>query len=57
MPIEIKSGRYGYEYSAISKMIEIKEYHIKNAYIFSNDREIRTDKGITHFPVYLIMFV
>lgn len=57
LPIEVKSGRDGYEYSAISKMLEIKEYHIKNAYIFSNDREIKIEKGITHLPIYLIMFV
>ena len=57
LPIEIKSGRDGYEYSAIDRMLKIKEYNIKNAYIFSNDRDIKTENGITCFPIYLIMFV
>lgn len=57
LPIEIKSGRDSFEYSALSKVINTKEYNIKKGLIFSNQKEIKTIDNIHYFPIYFIMFI
>ena len=57
LPVEIKSGREGYEYSAISKMLKEENSCVKQGYIFSNNREVRQKGNIKYYPIYFIMFV
>lgn len=57
LPIEIKSGRDGYEFSAIAKVVNDSEYKIKQGYIFSNHREVKEENHLVYFPIYFIMFV
>ncbi len=54
-PIEIKSGKDYKVHSAIDNLI--KDYHVKYAYVFSNQREVETIEKITHMPIYYIMFI
>lgn len=57
IPIEIKSGKDYNTHSALTHFLQIKEYNIKRAYVFSNTRETSTVGGITYLPIYYIMFV
>ena len=56
MPIEVKSGKDYYVHCALSNILDIKEYHIQQAFVLNNDREIYIEKGITYLPIYSIMF-
>ena len=56
-PIEVKSGKDYYVHSALSNILEVKEYNIGQAFVLNNDREIRTKNGITYLPVYSVMFL
>ena len=55
-PIEVKSGKDYYIHSALSNILNVKEYGIRQAFVLSNEQQIRTEKGITYLPVYGIMF-
>ncbi|MBO7433561.1 MAG: ATP-binding protein, partial [Salinivirgaceae bacterium] len=50
-PIEVKSGKDYYVHSALSNIIKVKEYNIKQAFVLNNDREIRIKNGITYLPI------
>lgn len=56
LPLEIKSGKDYKIHSALDKFLENKDYHVKNAYVLSNEREVTTENGITYIPIYDIMF-
>ena len=56
-PIEVKSGKDYYVHSALSNIIKVKEYNIKQAFVLNNDREIRIKSGITYLPIYSVMFL
>lgn len=57
LPIEIKSGKDYSIHAALDKFIENKDYPVKNAFVFSNQREIKTDGSTTYYPIYMIMFL
>ena len=57
LPLEIKSGKDYTEHSALTKFLETPEYGIHSAYVFSNERDIIKNKGITYLPVYYCMFL
>lgn len=57
VPIEIKSGRDGYEFSALKKVLAAQENRIQKGYVFSNDRGVKEEKNIVYMPIYYIMFV
>ncbi len=57
IPIEIKSGRDGYEFSALKKVLAAQENRIQKGYVFSNDRVVKEEKNIVYMPIYYIMFV
>ena len=58
LPIEVKSGKDYYVHSALDKFISNKDYSVKDAIVFSNRREVKTDKdGVTYMPVYYSMFI
>ncbi|MBR1514587.1 MAG: AAA family ATPase [Bacteroidales bacterium] len=55
-PIEVKSGKDYYVHSALSNILAVKEYGIRQAFVLSNERQIYTKEGITYLPVYSVMF-
>ena len=57
LPLEIISGKDYTEHSALTKFLETPEYGIHSAYVFSNERDIIKNKGITYLPVYYCMFL
>ena len=57
LPLEIKSGKDYTEHSALSNFLETPDYGIHRAIVFSNEREIFTNKGVTYLPIYFCMFL
>ena len=57
IPIEIKSGKDYQIHNALNKFTSNKDYNIKKAYVFSNEREIKQKDKITYLPIYYIMFI
>jgi len=56
IPLEIKSGKDYKEHSALDRFLNNPDYHIKQAYVLSNERNVYSEAGITYLPVYYIMF-
>jgi len=56
IPLEIKSGKDYYIHSALNKLLEIKDYNIKRAYVLSNEQQVIQKNGIVYMPIYNIMF-
>ena len=56
IPIEVKSGKDYYVHSALSKVIENKEYEIKKGYVLSN-YNVSTQGRIIYLPIYMSMFI
>ena len=58
LPIEIKSGKDGYEFRAIPKLVNKKgNYKLKKGYIFTNQNICKKENDLYTFPIYMIMFV
>lgn len=57
LPLEIKSGKEGYEYRAMPKLLKTEGYRIKTGYVLSNEREVTIKDGIVHMPIYFILFI
>lgn len=57
LPIEIKSGKDYTMHSALSHFIEVAEYGIHRAYVFSNEGKIHNKGKIIYAPIYNIMFL
>lgn len=56
VPIEVKSGKDYTVHSALNTFVKNDDYHIKKAFVMSNER-IVTQKGkIIYIPIYYIMF-
>ena len=56
VPIEVKSGKDYIVHSALNTFVQNEDYHIKKAFVVSNEREISTKGKITYIPIYSIMF-
>lgn len=56
VPIEVKSGKDYMVHSALNTFVSQDEYHIQNAFVLSNQREITQKGKITYLPIYFIMF-
>lgn len=56
IPIEVKSGKDYAVHRALGNIMAIKEYDLKNAYVFCNSN-IHTEGCITYLPVYMAMFL
>lgn len=56
VPIEIKSGNNTVSKS-LPKIANNVEYHIKTAYLLSNNIKTYTENNIIHMPIYNIMFL
>lgn len=57
IPLEIKSGKDINNFRALSKLIEQNKKLIKEGYVFSNNREVKTKDNITYLPIYFISFL
>ena len=57
LPLEIKSGKEGYEYRALPKLLKTEGYRINTGYVLSNNREVTIKDGIIHLPIYYILFI
>ncbi len=56
LPIEVKSGKDYERHSALSKMMSVEEYGLKEAIVFTNDN-VKRDERFVYLPVYMIMFL
>lgn len=56
VPIEVKSGKDYKVHSALNALVQNEEYHIKKAFVLSNERTISVNGKITYLPIYYIMF-
>ena len=56
VPIEVKSGKDYTVHSAINGFVKNEDYHIRKAFVVSNERTIKTDGKITYLPIYDVMF-
>ncbi len=57
VPIEVKSGKDYTVHSALNNFVKNEDYHIKKAFVVSNERTIKTDGKITYLPIYYVMFL
>lgn len=57
VPIEVKSGKDYTVHSALNAFVSNEDYHVKQAIVLSNEREITTKNKITYLPIYNIMFL
>lgn len=56
LPIEVKSGKSYAKHSALKNVLEQKNYHIPQAFVFCNENV--SQKGrITYYPIYMITFL
>lgn len=56
LPIEVKSGKSYQRHSALSNMMEISNYAIKEAYVLSN-YNVEVRDNIIYYPIYMLMFI
>ncbi len=56
VPIEVKSGKDYKVHSALSTFVNNADYHVKKAYVLSNERQISVNDKITYLPIYYAMF-
>ena len=56
LPIEVKSGKDYYVHSAISKVVDNKEYEVQTAYILANCNVSQEGK-LCYLPVYMATFI
>lgn len=56
LPIEVKSGKDYTVHSALDKLINTEDYHVKRALVLSNEREVQKTNGIIYQPIYYCMF-
>ena len=56
VPIEVKSGKDYTVHSALNTFVKNEDYHIKKAFVVSNERKIAQNGKIIYIPIYYIMF-
>lgn len=57
LPIEVKSGKDYTVHSALNTFVSQPDYHVKQAYVFSNEREVKNKGVIVYLPIYYVMFL
>lgn len=58
LPIEVKSGKTGYEYRAIPKLVKKEgKYKLSKGYIFDNSNIIKQEGDLYFYPIYMVMFL
>ncbi len=56
VPIEVKSGKDYTVHSALNTFVQNEDYHVKKAFVVSNERTVAQKGKITYIPIYYIMF-
>lgn len=56
VPIEVKSGKDYTVHSALNHFVQNEDYHIKKAFVVSNERTVTQKGKIIYIPIYYIMF-
>lgn len=56
VPIEVKSGKDYTVHSALNTFVSNEDYHVKKAFVVSNERTVTQNGKITYIPIYYIMF-
>ncbi len=56
LPIEIKSGKDYKRHSALKNIMEVSNYSIEEAFIFSN-YNVETKGNYVYYPIYMLMFM
>lgn len=56
LPIEVKSGKSYQRHSALSNIMEISNYSIEEAFIFSNFN-VEVNGNLVYYPIYMLMFL
>ncbi|MGM9948143.1 ATP-binding protein [Floccifex sp.] len=56
LPIEVKSGKSYQRHSALKNIMEISNYCIQEAFVFSN-YNVEVKDNLVYYPVYMIMFI
>jgi hypothetical protein len=56
VPIEVKSGKDYTVHSALNTFVQNEDYHIKKAFVVSNERTVTVKGKVTYLPIYYIMF-
>ena len=57
VPIEVKSGKDYMVHSALSTFVKNDDYHIKKAFVLSNERSVTIENKVIYIPVYYVMFL
>ena len=56
VPIEVKSGKDYTIHSALNAFVNNEDYHVKKAYVLSNERVVHVKEKIIYLPIYYILF-
>ncbi len=56
LPVEIKSGKDYTVHSALTKIMDNKNYQISRFFVFSN-ANVRLEGNITYLPMYMLMLI
>lgn len=56
IPLEVKSGKDYTVHSALNTFVQNEDYHIKKAFVLSNERKVSSKGKITYLPIYYVMF-
>ncbi|MBP5296110.1 MAG: hypothetical protein J6Y94_02125 [Bacteriovoracaceae bacterium] len=57
LPVEVKSGKAYTVHSALHHFRQNHDYPVRQAYVFTNNREIKAKGKIYYLPVYYAMFL
>ena len=57
VPVEVKSGKDYTVHSALNTFVQNEDYHIKKAYVASNERMVQQNGKIIYIPIYYVMFI
>lgn len=57
LPIEVKSGKDYTSHKALNKFLDVTDYAINYAIVFSNERKVEEKEKIWYLPIYYIMFL
>jgi len=56
VPVEVKSGKDYNIHASLDAFVSTPDYHIKQGFVLSNEREVTQNGKVTYLPVYFVMF-
>lgn len=56
VPVEVKSGKYSTRHAALDRLLEVKNYGIKRAYVLHRGN-VRAEGAVTYMPLYMAAFL